>query len=184
MAFAKKQFSSHFGESVSLDVSGPLDQIPPETLAGYAKDAGVALAVVDVRQPDEFAKGHIAGSRNVPYGEALDAATKQLCADAAAAIKDGKKPAVVFVSFQSPDLDVNAALQFASEWDDGGHAAASAVAADRVAQTLLGGVCVWLQKHKDDPALTAAYDAAHWDDALAKLTIADAAPVKEAVAVA
>ena len=37
--------------------------------AGAAARRGEELAVLDVRDADEFAAGHIPGSRHIPYGE-------------------------------------------------------------------------------------------------------------------
>jgi hypothetical protein len=167
MSLAKKQFSAQF-QSVSLDVPPALDQIAPESLAGALGSA----VVVDVRQPEEYARGHIAGSRNVPFDEeSFDQQCKALCADIAASAGAGRKTTLVFVSFQSPDLDMNAALHFEALWADAAPRAEES--SGSIAQTLLGGVCLWLQRYRTDATLTLGYDAAYWEETLAKMGSAE-----------
>jgi rhodanese-related sulfurtransferase len=154
----------------SLEVPPAIGQITPEELApGIAApgDAEVTV-IVDVRQADEFAKGNIVSSRNHPI-EHFDADAFATEVKALFDGEAGRKVQVVFVSLQSPDIDLVAALNFAQKWDELGYEAATGVAGAALAHTLLGGVCYWLQENRADAALTKDYDAAVWDATLGAL---------------
>ncbi len=169
-AALKKQLSETFAQQ--LIIPPTIDQLAPEALAATLgkPEPEVALRVVDVRQPSEFASGHVAQAVNLPM-DSFDAAAlvKAVAEDAS----NGKKPLVVFVSSQSPDIDANCALTFVREWDEQGLDAKTSLPGASIVATLLGGVVYWLQQYRADATLTEAYDAATWDAVLAARAAAD-----------
>jgi len=161
----KKQFSQQFS---MLEVPPAIDQTTPEALASLIQtpDDTVALFVVDVRQPEEFHQGHIARSRNCPL-EAFAAET--FSTEVLESVVAGKRPIVIFASLQSPDLDVNAALSFSQRWEELGMEKKTGLSAGHFTQTLLGGVCFWLQEYRNNANLTQEYNAEAWEGALKSL---------------
>lgn len=165
-ASLKRALSQSF--SASLEMPPTIDQITPEQLASVFlnSDPEVALHIIDVRQPEEFAAGHIRGSQNLPI-EAIDMSA--LCATVHAHISAGRHTLVVFVSAQSPDIDLNCALSFVQEYQELGldnSAGHSAVSFTRI---LLGGLCYWLQQYSSREDLTESFVAAKWIGAISGL---------------
>jgi rhodanese-related sulfurtransferase len=149
----------------------PPGSTPPASADGGASSHGSAPSpasnrkylIVDVRTSDDFAKGHVVGSINIPLEsfqpEALDS---QLHSIIERHPESGVT--VVFVSLRSPDLDEEAALTFAS------HAAVAFKGRDIVFTVLLGGLFLWFPQYGGDARLTASYNAAFWTPLLQRRT--------------
>ena len=174
----KKQFSQQFS---AIEVPAPLDQVGPEALASLLQqqqqhaDRAVVTEIIDVRPAEEYAKGHIFSSKNIPLDE-FDAERYARDAHSLVVGKKGKLK-VFFVSLQSPDIDEAAALAFTRHWDeleDARLAAATSgvavgdptVRCPSCACLLLGGMFYWLQLHGPDPKLTSTFDSAYWEPLL------------------
>jgi hypothetical protein len=159
----KKQLSETFAQ---LSMPPALDQIEPELLAKLIlhPEPNATLHVVDVRQPEEFNAGHVKGAKNLPM-DSFD--PEALVASVLEDVSSGKKPLVVFVSSQSPDIDANCALTFVRAWEEKGLDAKTGVHGASVTATLLGGFVFWLQQNRKDDALTSNYVADVWDSVLA-----------------
>ena len=50
------------------------DHVTPEELAAWVRDRKPGLRLIDVREPEEFAKGHVANAQNIPIGSIASAA--------------------------------------------------------------------------------------------------------------
>ena len=155
----KKQFSAQFS---AIEVPPPLEQVDPEALAASIKGNAAKQVILDVRNVDEFEKGHVAGAKNIPHSE-FDA--EKYVEEVKKLRAENSDLTVVFVSLQSPDIDEAAALSFVRAWDDAGDGAATSFV-----RILLGGTFYWLQLFKDDSALSEAVDKAYWEPILEKHT--------------
>jgi len=153
-AAIKKSLSAQF----AMAPPPPIGQIDPEAL-GHALQLSTPVTVIDVRQADEFATGHIAQSINIPLHELN---VERLARAFARKRVETPTRQLVFVSLQSPDIDCAAAQDFMRYWDehmdkDGSNPSSHFV------QLLLGGVFHWLQQFRLNEKLTHAYNAKHWD---------------------
>jgi rhodanese-related sulfurtransferase len=158
-AALKKSLSETF--AAQLQMPPALDQIAPETLrdAIVGQNSDQVVRVVDVRQPEEFSAGNVATSVNLPM-DSFDA--NALAAQVAEDASSGKKPLVVFVSSQSPDIDANCALSFVRAWEEQGFETSTKLSGPSIAVTLLGGVVYWLQQYASDEKLTRDYKPDVW----------------------
>jgi len=77
--------------SFQLAFSAGLNRIDGDELRKMMKD-GRAMTIVDVREPELFAKGHIPGAINIPYDEAHSRILKEL----------SPKDTIVFVCHGGP----------------------------------------------------------------------------------
>ncbi len=160
----KRMLGESFGNQ-QLAIPPVVEQISPEQLAEIllrdaSANGNLVYRVVDVRQPEEFEAGRIAGSLNIPIDtfdgtELAQWISQQLVA--------GLSPFIVFVSAQSPDIDVSCALTLIEAWESLGlqnvHNNASATT---WTATLLGGLYYWLQLYSDNSTLTESFRADKW----------------------
>lgn len=51
-----------------------MENAPPEVSVGQAIEARTSTQIVDVREPDEWTEGHIAGAVHIPLGDLLQRA--------------------------------------------------------------------------------------------------------------
>jgi len=170
-ATLKRALSQSF--SAQLFMPPTIDQIAPEQLAAIylSNDSDVVLHVVDVRQPDEFAAGHVRGSVNLPL-DTFDFSA--FCATVHSNIAAGRQPMVVFVSAQSPDIDLNAALSFVQQFQELGLEANGHTSPVSFTRILLGGLCYWLQQYSAREDLTESFVASKWIGAISGLPTASA----------
>jgi rhodanese-related sulfurtransferase len=167
-AVFKKQFSENFS---ALELPKPLEGISPEDLASRMEHKPASVVIIDVRAAADFAKGHLAGSRNVALDEFLEHGSQALVTEAAEAYKKGTPVEIVFVSLQSPDIDEAAALAFTRSWDD--HVAEGGKDgklpdSHTFVHILLGGALLFFQLFNRNPKLVLQFDHGLWDPLMAK----------------
>ena len=93
--------------AVSLPIAGVLKTIDGKALEALMSD-GKPLTIVDVRDPDEFADGHIKGAINIPYDDAKPRVVKELA----------PKDRIVFVCHGGPMGDELGKLLAKNDYPD------------------------------------------------------------------
>lgn len=173
-ASIKKSLSAQFSTSF-VDMPPPLEQTDPEALASWISRESSekeTIMIVDVRLPEEFATGHIAGAINIPHGGEADNGAAVLShlktseVFEAALASGSASVRVVFTSLQSPDIDDAVAQEFVRVLEDDASLKTSSVKVE--VSLLLGGVLHWLRLHKESTTLTQSYVADAWESILSR----------------
>eukprot|EP01062_Namystynia_karyoxenos_P073116 TRINITY_DN69964_c0_g1_i1.p1 TRINITY_DN69964_c0_g1~~TRINITY_DN69964_c0_g1_i1.p1 ORF type:complete len:223 (+),score=62.97 TRINITY_DN69964_c0_g1_i1:92-760(+) len=126
-------------------------KVSAATLKEWLSGGGSGCVVVDVRPFDDDkppAGGRIKGSESIPCDTVVQDA-------AGHAQRWQGKEAVVFVSMQSPDLDLTAGMPVMQALVDSGSQAQVYI--------LSGGIYQWVREYHGDAALVEDYDAAKWE---------------------